>query len=292
MTGLDVLLMFVLGAIWGGSYLFIRVAVPAFGPFALIDVRLWIAGLALVPLALAARRMPDLRKRGPAFLLLGAINAGIPFTLVAFAVQGLNASISAILNATTPLFTALVAAIWLRERMNALKVLGLGVGLSGVVALVGLNPLPMTPERLFAVGCSLTAALCYGIGAVMTRKRFAGQDPLALTIGQQLGAALVALIPALLVPPVRTPTVEEAGALLALALVCTSLAYLIYFRLMARIGPTRTMLTIFLVPFFSLVWGVLFLHEPVNAGIAIGLGLILLGMGLVTGLIAPRARQA
>lgn len=293
MTALDGLLLVALAAIWGASYLFIRVAGPAFGPIALMDIRLWLAGAALIPAGLAARQFPDARGRWKDFLLLGAVNAAIPFALIAFSVDKLNASLSAILNATTPLCTAIVAAIWLRDRLTPLKVLGLLLGLAGVVALVGLNPLEMTPDRLLAVAVSLAAAMCYGVGAVLTRQRFAGDRPVALAIGQQFGAALALTPLAALIPPARLPQPTEAGALAALAVVCTSLAYLIYFRLMERVGPARTMLVTFLVPFFSVVWGTLFLGEPINAGVGLGLVLIVAGMALATGIVRPpRSRKA
>jgi drug/metabolite transporter (DMT)-like permease len=288
MTALDIAMLIALSAIWGASYLFIRVAGPAFGPFALIDVRVWLAGSALVPVALAARQLPDLRARWRDYLLLGAINAAIPFTLITISVGNLNASISSILNATTPLCAAIAAAIWLKERLTPLKIVGMALGLAGVVALVGLNPLEMTPVRLLSVGGSLLSAMCYGAGGVVARKRFAGTPSLALTIGQQLAAGAILLPLALLAPPPRMATGGEVGALLALALICTSLAYLIYFRLVARVGPARTLLGTFLIPFFSLLWGVIFLGEPVNAGVGLGLILILAGMALATGLVGAR----
>ncbi len=291
MTPADVGQLVALAAIWGASYLFIRVAGPAFGPLSLMDIRVWLAGAALVPVGLALRQLPDLKGRWRDYLFLGAVNAAIPFALVAISVGNLNASISAILNSTTPFCGAIAAAIWLQDRLTPVKIAGMMLGLAGVLALVGFSPLEMTPIRLASVGGSLIASMCYGAGGVIVRKRFTGTPPVALTIGQQFGAGAALLPLALLSPPVRMPTLTEASALLALALLSTSFAYLIYFRMIGRVGPARTLLAIFLVPFFSLLWGIVFLGEPVNAGIGLGLALIVAGMALATGLIG-RPRKA
>jgi len=281
MSRSDVLLLFVLGAIWGASYLFYRIAGAAFGSIWLIALRVSLSALGLLAYAAFTGRRFDFRGAPWRWILLGAVNAGIPFMLIAYGVHNLNASISSILNSFTPTSTAIVAAIWLGERLTPRKILGLSLGLCGVAVLVGWNPLPLTTTTLFAVGACLAATLTYGIGTVYSRVGFAGEDPLTLATGQQIGALLLplALTPFASVP---SPTVQASLALVALSLLCTSVAYLIFYRLVRSVGPGRTSLVTFLVPGFSVLWGTVVLGEPVNAGMLLGMALILGAVTLIT----------
>lgn len=271
-----------LGAIWGSSYLFIRLAAPGFGAVVLVTLRVLSAGAVLLAYALATRQRPAVRSRWKAFLALGVVNSALPFVLITNAVSNLNASIAAILNATTPLFTALVAAVWLKDRLTPARVAGLALGLTGVIVLVGWSPLPLTSTVAIAAAQSLLAALCYGVGNVLVKVAFRGTPSLTMAIGQQVasGAALLPL--AVLNASTARPTPGSALALAALALLCTAFAYLLYFRLLASVGPTQTSLVTFLVPFFSLLWGGLFLSEPISAAVLGGLGFILGSVALVT----------
>src|SRR5579883_1329186 len=189
----DSLFLLLLAALWGGSFLFIRLASPVIGPVVLMDARVLIAGLALLVYAALLARMPDLWRRWRAYLLLGGLNAAAPFTLIAFAELHLPASLAAILNATTPLFGAVVAFFWLHDRMTAKKIVGILIGVIGVVVLVGWSPFPLTPLVLLSVGASLLAACFYGIGGVYSKVAFQKEPPLALAMGQQLGAGVVLL---------------------------------------------------------------------------------------------------
>lgn len=276
-----------LGAIWGASYLFLRVAAPVVGVFVLIDLRVLIAGAALLLYALALRRIPALRSRWRALLLLGTINGALPFTMIASSTVNLNASIASILNATTPLFTALVAALWMKERLGWRKILGLALGLAGVAVLVGWSPLGINMRVLLGVLGSLGGAICYGIGGVFARVGFRDLSSLDLAIGQQLGAGLVLLPLAIGAWQPKPLSLTILAAVLALALVSTALAYLIYFDLIARVGPTNTLSVTFLVPLFGTLWGVLFLQEPLRFSLIAGLLIILTGVFLVTGVQAP-----
>ena len=281
MTKSDSLLLVTLGAIWGASYLFYRIAGAAFGSVWLIALRVALSALGLLAYAAFTKKHFDFRRAPQRFLLLGAVNAGIPFMLIAAGVHELNASISSILNAFTPISTAVVAAIWLGDRLTSRKLIGLALGLGGVAALVGWNPLPLSATTLLAAGACLAATVCYGIGTVYSRVGFKNEDPLTLATGQQLGALL---LPLLLTPfaPTPTPTLPAVLALAALSLLCTSVAYLIFFRLVRSAGPGRTSLVTFLVPGFSVLWGVVFLGEPLNAAMLIGLSCILGAVLLIT----------
>lgn len=270
-----------LGAIWGASYLFYRIAGAAFGSVWLIALRVLLSALGLLAYAAVTGKRFEFRGTPWRWLLLGALNAGVPFMLITYGVQHLNAGISSILNAVTPLSTAVVAAIWLNDRLTRRRLFGLMLGLGGVAVLVGWNPLPLDATTLIASGACLAATVLYGIGTVYSRVGFASEDPLTLATGQQIGALL---LPLALLPfaPTPTPTVPAIAALAALSLLCTSLAYLIFFRLVRSVGPSRTSLVTFLVPGFSVVWGVVFLGEPVNAAMLLGMALILGAVVLIT----------
>jgi drug/metabolite transporter (DMT)-like permease len=279
----DLLLLILLSAVWGASYLFTRVAGPVLGPIALMAIRLFIAAGMLIALARGMGQTPDFRTRWRQFLFIGAIGNAIPFVLIANAVIQLNASIAAILNATGPLFTTIVSTLWLGERLGLRKILGAALGVLGVSILVGWSPLPVTPAVLLATGQALLAALSYALTAVYARRHFADLSPLQAAVGQVCGGAVL-LTPLMIVaPPLGPFTWPITLSVLALAVPCSVLAYFIYFRLIANIGPTKTSTVAFLIPLFGILWATTFLGEPVNVGILAGLGVILLSIWFVLG---------
>jgi len=283
MSSLDLLLLILLSAVWGASYLFTRIAGPVLGPIPLMAIRLLIAAGMLIALARSMGQTPDFRARWRQFLFIGAIGNAIPFVLIASAVIQLNASIAAILNATGPLFTTIVSTLWLGERLGLRKILGGGLGILGVSILVGWSPLPVTPTVLLATGQALLAALSYALTAVYARKHFADLSPLQAAVGQVCGGAVL-LTPLMIVaPPLGPFTWPITLSVLALAVPCSVLAYFIYFRLIANIGPTKTSTVAFLIPLFGILWAATFLGEPVNVGILAGLGVILLSVWFVLG---------
>jgi drug/metabolite transporter (DMT)-like permease len=275
--------LILLAALWGASYIFIRVAVPALGPFVLMGARVVLASGALAFYAvILARGMPKFRSRWKEFLIVGATNSAIPFTLIAAAEIKLTASLAAILNSTTALFVAVVAAVWIGESLTARKVGGLLLGFAGVVVLVGWDPVSLNGAVLLAVGAMLAASLSYAVGGVYVKRTFAGVSPLAMTIGQQ-GAAAVILLPLAAVSlPGEAPPLPAALSALALALLCTAVAYLLYFRLIENVGPTKTLAVTFLIPVFGLLFGVVLLDEPVGLGTLVGFAIISYGVALVT----------
>jgi drug/metabolite transporter (DMT)-like permease len=283
--------LLLLGALWGGSFIFIRVAAPVLGPFVLMDLRVLLAAVALILYAVAASRLPKLRYRWREFLVLGTLNAAIPFTLIAASEIQLTASLAAILNSTTPLFTAVVAAAWIRDGLTLRRAVGLVLGVVGVMVLVGWTPVPLTTIVALSIGASLAAALSYGLSAVYTKRTFAGVPPLTLAIGQQAWAAVILLPPAAVGFPEAPPTLAVVFSVLALALLSTAVAHLLYFRLIANVGPTKTTTVTFLVPVFGVLWGYIFLGEPVTLSMIVGLGIILSSVTLVTGIGFGRARE-
>lgn len=290
MSTKDLGALLLLAMLWGGSFLFIRVAVPALGPFALMEGRTALAATVLLLCALVVGRLPKLRAHWKEFLILGAVNSAAPFTLIAFAQLELTASLAAILNSTTVLFTALVAAAWMGEPLTTGKLAGVLLGVAGVAVLVGWDPVALSGTVMVSIAAMLVASFFYAVGSTYAKKTFAGRPPLEMAIGQQGGAALVLIIPALAtLPPVPmpggAPSWTVALCLLGLALLSTAVAYLLYFRLLANVGPTSTVTVTFLVPVFGLLFGVGLLGEPLHAGTLAGLGIILLSVALVTGII-------
>ncbi|URD50882.1 DMT family transporter [Chroococcidiopsis sp. CCNUC1] len=280
MKPIDLARLFLLAALWGSSYLFIRIAAPVLGVLFTISLRIILAAVAL-GLSGAIASPFKLKSRWQSYLLLGLFNNVIPFLLIAIAVVNLNASIAAILNATAPLFTAIVSAIWLKESLNKRKAIGLVLGIVGVAILVGWSPLPLSPSVIFGGISALIAALSYGIAAVYARRRFI-HDRVAETAFGQLTSSSILLIPvAFATFPQTLPSLEVIFAVAVLAIACTAVAYPLYFQLISNIGATGAITVAFLIPVFSLLFGNIFLGEPVNSGLIFGLITILLSVWLV-----------
>src|SRR5215204_4810016 len=281
--------LIMLSALWGGSFLFIRVAVPALGPFLLVELRVGLAAAALLLYALAAGRLPKIRSRWRSFLVLGFVNAAVPFCMISTAEIHLTASLAAILNSTTVMFTAIVAAVWMGNALTARKVVGIVLGIVGVTVLVGWDPIVMNWFVVLSVGAMLAASLAYALGSVYAKRTFAGSPPLAIAIGQLTAAATLMLPLAAVSVPDERPSTIVVLSVLGLALTSTAVAYMLYFRLIENVGPTSTATVTLLVPLFGLLFGVVLLDEPVGPGTLAGLVLILSSVTLITGL--GRARQ-
>ena len=279
----DRVALVLLGILWSGGFLFIRIAVPAFGPLALVDVRVLIAGVVLLAWAAARREVPPFWRRWREYLVLAALNVALPFTLIAWAALTVSASMSSILMATVPLFTAPIAASQLNERVSGRQAAGLIVGFIGVGILVGLRPLPFTPAFAAAVSALLGAAALYALGGVYTALRFTGASPVESTIGQQFGAFVLLLPFALATPPRAWPPLSAVVALLVLAVFSSVLAYLLFFRLISSVGATKTATVSYLIPLFGTIWGVVVLQERVGLETLAGMLVILLGVVLTTG---------
>jgi drug/metabolite transporter (DMT)-like permease len=279
----ELLALLVLGALWGASFLFIRVAVPELGPFLLGEVRVAVAGVMLVAYAFAFSRLPGLRKMWKGLLVLGALQAALPFVLIPAAELHLTASLAAIINSTTAMFTAVVAAFWLGEPLTARKGVGVVLGVFGVALLVGWDPIPLTAVVLLSVGAVLAASLSYAVAAVYAKRTFAGIPPLTLAVGQQLSASALLLAPAAATLPDQPPSVAAVASVLALAVFSTSLAYLLFYYLIENAGPTAATSVTLIVPVFGLLFGALLLREPVGIGTVVGLLVVLFSVALVVG---------
>ena len=282
-------LLVTLAALWGGSFVFMRVAVPAMGPVPLTFVRVTLAALVLFSLAAARRSVPDMQSRWRGFGVVGLVNSALPFVMICFAEQTISASTAGILNATSPFFGAIAAAIWLGDSLTARKIGGMALGPAGVALLVGLQPEPLTLTTVLAVAACLAAALCYGLGGVYAKKQMQDVPSFALACGSQLSAAIVLtpVLPFVSVPgPVTSWIVFNV---VALAVASTAIAYLIYFRLIADIGPSRALTVTFLIPLFGVLWGYLFLGEAITANMLAGGVLIVAGTAIALAHSATRA---
>ena len=285
----DILDLVLLAALWGASFLFMRVAVPQFGALPLAALR--VAGAALLLLALLAARsgLGGLRAHWRPIAVIGITNSALPFLGFSLAAMSIPAGLSSILNATSPMFGALIAMAWLREPSNASRLAGLGIGFVGVVLLAsaakGMTVAAGGPGTGAAIGLCLAASLLYGFSACFARRYLVHVEPLAVATGSQVSATLALALPAAVVWPAAAPSGEAWLAVLALALFCTGIAYVLYFRLIARIGPARAIAVTFLVPAFAMLWAGLFLGEAATPGMLALCALILLGTGLATGVL-------
>ncbi len=292
MSPLDLLLLVVLGAIWGASFLFIRIGAPALGPVPLMDIRVVIAATALLVLS-ALRRDRVLRlERWRQFLVQGTLNNAIPFVTIATSELYLTAGLGAILNATSPFFTVIVAAVWQRRRPNVAQIVGTIIGFGGVIVLVGAGTFQQDLGEgvLLGIVLSLIGALSYAVAAVYTSRTFRDLRAIEVSTNQLLASSLILMPIAIATRTSAEPRPEVVGSVLALALLGTAVGYLIYFRLLMRIGPTRAITVTLLIPPFGVFFGSVVLGEPVGAGLLAGLLLILLGITLVNGLVRlPRS---
>jgi drug/metabolite transporter (DMT)-like permease len=290
-TSADVARLLALAGLWGGSFVFIRVAVPAIGPLGLAFARVTLAFAALAAVALWQRDVPPPRERWRDYLAVGTINSALPFALFSFAEQYVSASTAAILNATSPFFGAVVAALWLKEALTLRQLAGMVLGIAGVVWVVGWHAGALSGPMLLATAACLAAALCYGIGGVYAKVRMSSVPSGAIALYSQLGAAVV-LAPAVLATPApEYPSLLVAANVAALALASTAYAYRLYFRLIADVGPTRALTVTFLIPLFGVLWGVALLGEPLTSNMLLGGVLILAGTWISTRGARPAAAR-
>ncbi|WP_144631422.1 DMT family transporter [Bordetella genomosp. 13] len=279
--GTDLLL---LAAVWGGSFLFMRIAVPEFGPAALMELRVGLAALFLLPLAALRGKLPIIARRWPAVLAVGTSNAAIPFLLYAYAAQSLGAGFLSVANASTPVWGAVIGWLWLKDSLPVRRQIGLAVAMVGIVVLVWDKLEFQSGGTGPAVLAAVCAPLFYGVAANATKRYLAGVDALANATGSMMAAALVLLPLAIWRWPAQPVSFEAWSATVLLALACTGIAYIMFFRLIANVGPTGAVSVTFLVPVFGVLWGVLFLNEDLTPRIMSGAGIILAGTALTLGL--------
>lgn len=289
MTFRDSLSLIVLAAIWGGSFLFQRILSPQLGPIAVACLRLSIAGIALALYFHAVRRVIDWRTHWKRYAVIGIVNSAIPFALFAYAALYLPASYLSIMNSLAAAWGLLFSFFWLGETATPRKLLGLALGVTGVALITNFGPVEMNSQRLLGVVACLAATACYGLAGVYLKKQATHLDPLAIAAASQLlgGLVLLPLWP-ITAREITLPWSTIIPAVLALALLCSGVAYLLYYSLVARYGPTRALTVTFLIPLFGVLWGVLFLGEPITASMVLGAALVIGGTYSI--LRAPRGR--
>ncbi len=270
----------VLAALWGASFLFIRIAAPALGPFPLMAGRVLLAALVLALVTAARRTSVPLRPFAGRLLVLGLLHAAAPFALIATAEIHLSASMAAVLLAVQPMFTALIGASS-GERPTAERIAGLLLGIAGVAALVGWTPAGLDRESLVSSAAVLLAAFLYAAGTVYSRRRLADAPIATLALGQQLAAAAWLAVPAALTLRYARFDFAAVAAMVALAVLSTAIAYLLFFRLIAQAGAVNASTVTYLIPFFGVFWGVTLLGEAITAAMAVGLAAILASLLLV-----------
>ena len=292
----DIAELLLLAAIWGSSFVFMRVSVPSFGPLPLALVRVAGAAALLLPLVVMNGQLGALRAHWKPIAVVGLANSGLPFVMYGVASLVLTGGVMSIINAATPMWGAIMVWLIVGERMTRLRVVGLAVGFVGVAWLgwhsAGMKEGAHGVSPAVAVGACLVATLCYGLAAALSRKWLAGVPSMASAAGSQCAAGVALVLPALFMWPDAAPPALAWSSALALALLCTGVAYLLYFRLIANAGATNATTVTFLIPAFAVLWGSLLLDEPLTLSMVAACALILLGTALTTGLLAPRARAA
>lgn len=281
-----------LAAIWGASFLFMRLAAVEFGALPTAAVRVAIAAMALMPLLLYRNLLPELRRHWRRVLLVGVLNSGIPFACYSYALLYITTGLSSVLNATVPLFGALVAWIWLKDRPGGWRVLGLAIGFAGV-AMLAAGKASFKPDASglasgWAIVACLVATLCYGIAASYTKRYLGGIRPLVTATGSQIGATLFLVGPALMTWPSQSPSANAWMAVAVVGVLCTAVAYILYFKLIELAGPAKALSVTFLVPVFAVGYGLLLLNETVTTLTLVCGAIILVGTGLSTGMLSPQ----
>ncbi|GAB2692226.1 DMT family transporter [Aliiglaciecola aliphaticivorans] len=288
----DIFELVLLGALWGSSFLYMRSATPEFGAFALVAVRTGIAALCLLPILFLRKKAFVVKQYWRPILFVGLVNTAIPFVMFSYSTVLLGAGMASILNATAPMFGAIVAFLWLKERLNELAVFGLFIGFSGVVVISLVRTGVELHMSILPILAALGSTFAYGIAACYTKKHLTGINTLAIATGSQVFATL-ALIPfAVVLWPQQMPSTHAWLQVVVLGVACTGFAYILYFRLIANIGASKAITVAYLVPVFGVLWGALFLQEVVTLGMLLGAGLILLGVSLTTGVIKFKLKLA
>ena len=271
MRPVDTLYLLGLAAIWGASFLFMRIIAPEIGTVPTAFFRVSIAAAGLLVILAMLRVSWDFQGKFKTVLLLGVINSGIPATMYSVAAQVLPAGYSAIFNATTPLMGVLIGGLFFSERLTPSKIAGVALGLLGVAVLTRAGPVAFDLELLMGALACLLATTCYGFAGFLARRwldQCGGLDSRLSALGSMLGATLF-LLPFFAFSAITQPPASWGGwqvwvSLLGLGLVCTAFAYILYFRLLSSIGPVKSMTVTFMIPPFGVLWGALLLDEPLS----------------------------
>jgi drug/metabolite transporter (DMT)-like permease len=281
----DALLLLLLASIWGLSFIFMRATVEDFGPVVLIAIRVGIAALCLFGFLFVKQRLQEFIQYWKSLLVIGLLNSALPFVFLAYASLSLNAGLLSIINALTPLFTALVAHFWLNDKMTKLQSLGMAIGFSGIIVLVW-GEISWDTATWLPILSAIMTTLMYGIATNSTKKYLKNVSSMTATAGTLFFAALfMLLLSFFFLPDLSVIPVLSWGYIIALGALCTAFAYLIFFRLIQNIGPSKAVSVTFIIPIFAFIWAYLFLGEVVTVRMWVATAIILFGTSLVTGMI-------
>lgn len=272
--------LLLLAALWGASFLFVRIAAPILGPVLLIELRLLIAGLTLLLFLIRLNLLEEIRQKLVPLFVIGCINLAFPYLLFAIAALYLPAGFASILNATAPLFGIVITGFWLREKLTVSQFMGLVIGFAGVTILVGWTSIPVTPYFIGAIVAGLLGSCFYAISAAYAKLKLADVSPLAAATGSLLASTVVLLpITPFFLPP-AFPSLKVILVVLALSLFSTAFAAILYFRLISNIGASKSLTVGYLIPLFAMLWGALVLEEPITKSMIVGCILILSGTAI------------
>jgi drug/metabolite transporter (DMT)-like permease len=275
----DVARLTLLGAIWGASFLFIRIVSPALGPLLTADLRMLVAGIALLAWFRLVGFDPQWRRWMREYVILGILTSGLPFLLYAYAALSLTTGQLTVLNATAPMWGALMAVSLLGERLTVRRSGGLVLGVAGVALIA--RPGGGETLHLLPVAACLSAAWCYGFSGAYLKRWARAAPAKGLAVGTQVSAGLLMLPLAALFPPAAPPSALVVASVAALGLVCGAVAYLLYFRLIQDVGPAGALTVTYLTPLFGMLWGALFLDEALSVAMLAGAALVILGTVIV-----------
>jgi drug/metabolite transporter (DMT)-like permease len=278
--------LFLLGAIWGTSFMLMRIAAPVFGPMLTTFGRATLGALALYLFARSRGIDFSWRRHALTYLVIGLFNTAIPFALFAWSALYIPSAYMATMNSLAPIFTGVFGFLLLAERLTATRIASFLLGLFGVAVLVGIGPTTVTPQVILGVLAGMGAATCYGFAATYTRMKAAEIPALATATGSQFFASLALLPFALPAMPhaVEAATPTTVGAVVVLGILCTGLAYALFFHLISTEGANKAITVTFLVPATASIWAWLFLGEPVTGGTVAGISVVLCATALALGL--------
>lgn len=288
----DIVDLLLLGALWGASFLLMRVAAPEFGPIPLIEMRVGIGALFLLPVLALRDGLATLKERWQPVWAMGVFNTALPFCLFAFASLSISGALASILNSSSPLWAALIAWLWMGERLNASRIAGLLTGFCGVLVLMSDKFARPSEGVTLAIGAALLAALCYGYAANFARRTLVGIASLAVATGTQIASAVLLAPLALVLWPAHPVSAQAWWSAVVLGVASTGIAYILYFRLIANIGAARALAVTYLVPMFGIFWDATLLHQWPGTRDVAGCGVILIGTALATGMLTLPGRRA
>lgn len=274
-----------LSAVWGASFLFMRTTSDDFGPIVLIALRTGIAALVLLPFLITKKLLPIVKQNWWPIFFVAVTNTAIPFCLFSYSTLYLGAGYASVLNATAPMFGAIVGYLWLKDNLSYLATLGLLLGFGGVLVLSSSQISGAVSSEWLPIIATLGATFLYGVAACYAKQYLYGVNPLAVAGGSQCFAVLCLAPVSLFVLPASMPDMNSWLQVLVLGVVCTAAAYIMYFRLIANIGASKAITVAYLIPVFGVLWGMLFLDETMTLNMWLGAALVLLGVSLTTGLI-------